>query len=334
MLKLFLIATILTAAATIASAQINDRPASSSRSLGGATSGSIEGRVVLPAGHSTNPNIRVRLRVLSNPLMTLYADKNGSFRFTELGEGIYYVDVEGDTKLYEPVTQRVELGRGGQVKFTIYLEEKNVTFSEKPSKSIVSVADLDQKVPAPARKEYERATRLIEKGDARQAIEHLKQAISIYTDYQMARNELGVQYLKLKRLGEAAEQFNAVIEKNPKAFNARLNLGLTLVEAEKYTEAIDQLRQATSIDDTQPAAHLFLGIALLKTDKLPEAYRELSAALLMNNAKYSVAHYYMAFIYIKRGEKEQARSELRAYLETSPTGEQAAQAQQMLERLK
>src|SRR5262249_39005989 len=158
---------------------------------------------------------------------------------------------DADATLYEPVIQEVRVPRGTNVSVTIYLREKN-QLSFKPSGSGV-VSAIDQNAPPQAKKEYEKALALTGKGDSQQVVEHLKRAISVYPDYLMARNDLGVQYLKLKQFDQAAEQFEFALKRDPKYFDARLNLGLVFVEQKKYAAAIDQFNQAISIDSSRPA---------------------------------------------------------------------------------
>jgi type IV pilus assembly protein PilF len=296
-------------------------------------SASITGRVLLPSGSSANFNVKITLRNTRSPLTTIYSDKHGEFRFMNLGEGTYYIDVVGDPNHYEPVTQQIQLIRGQEAHLTIFLRNKDELVS-KNSASTIPASELYRRIPAAAKREYEQATKLIGKGRIQEAIEHFKQAIAIWPEYHAARNDLGVQYLKLKRFDEAIEQFRKVIEADPKYFNSRLNLGLVLIEQRKYAEAIEQLAQAVSIDSARPAAHLWLGVALLEAGALQAAERELTRALIMGGLDFCVAHYYLAHLYLKMGATEEAVRELKIYLQESPRGEPATQAKLLLEKLK
>jgi tetratricopeptide (TPR) repeat protein len=199
---------------------------------------------------------------------------------------------------------------------------------------VVSAAEVDPNVPNTARKEYEKGTRLAADEKITEAIDRFKQAIQIYPAYLMARNDLGVQYLKLKRTSEAVEQFEGAIEINPKAFNPRLNIGIALVNQKKYTNAIDHLAQAISINSSSPSAHLYFGIASLETDDLETALREIDTSQSMGGAEYSVAYYFRARVAMKKGEREQAISQLNTYLKNAPNGEYALKAKRLLEEIK
>jgi len=294
---------------------------------------SIEGRVVLPSGNAADFNIKVTLSNQQSTLTTLYTDKHGEFKFLNMSEGTYYVQASVDSTFYEPVVEKVRLDRSQIVHLTIALRRKEETTSRSSGPGVISAAEFDQQVPAAARKAYNRATKLIGQGKRLEAIEHLKQAIALYPDYLIARNDLGVQYLKLKRLDEAAEQFQKVTESHPKYFNSRLNLGLVLIEQKKFTDAISQLHEAISIDSSRPAAHLWLGIALLQTYELSQAERALTRALITGGANFVVAHYYLAQVHIKKGERSEAAQRLKAYLEEAPRGEHVEEARLLLKRL-
>lgn len=306
-------------------------PPSANTGVGGGRGG-IVGRVVLPSGQPVGERCRVSLSSILETDRTVYTDNNGGFGFGSLPEATYTLEVAGDPKLYEVVLQEVRLLRGMQVRLVINLKERKSSASN--SEPVISAAEVDPNVPNAARKEYEKGTRLAAEEKITEAIERFKQAIELYPAYLMARNDLGVQYLKLKRTTEAVEQFEGAIEINPKAFNPRLNMGIALVNQNKYTDAIDHLTQATSINSSSPSAHLYLGIAALETDDLATALREIDAAQSMGGPEYSLAYYFRARVAMKKGEREQAISQLNAYLKNAPNGEYASKARTLLEELR
>lgn len=293
----------------------------------------IEGRVVLPSGRSADINIKITLSNSQSTLTTFFTDKHGEFRFLNLSAGIYYVQAAGDPNLYEPVTATVRLARSQVVNLTLTLRRKEETVSRYSGAQVVSISEVNQQVPQAARKEYEQGVKLAGKGKLQQAIEHFQQAVAIYPDYLIARNDLGAQYLKLKRLDEAAEHFRIALRKNPEYYNSRFNLGLVMVEQKNYADAIAQLNQAIAIDSSQPAAHLWLGIALLQAGELPGAEHELAKALIMGSPNFAVAHFHLAQVYLRRGDSAEATRALKAYLGDSPKGEFAEQARRLLKEL-
>jgi tetratricopeptide (TPR) repeat protein len=298
-----------------------------------ASNGMISGRVMLPSGVMNSSHLKIILSNSQAPMMTLYSDKNGEFGFYNLRAGTYYVQVFADAAAYDPLVQRVHVKPGDPVHLTLYLKEKVAPTAKASRGNLVSATESEREVPALARKAFEQSLKLIDKGDLDGAINELAKAIAIYPDYLAARNNLGAQYLKRKRLPEAAEQFNIILEKNPKYFNARLNLGIVLVEEKQFAEAVEELSQAVAIDSSHPAAHLFWGIAALDLNDLVVAERELVKALLLGGERYSNAHYYFAHVYLKTGRREDAGREFALFLQTSPSGEMATQARALLQQL-
>jgi tetratricopeptide (TPR) repeat protein len=266
-------------------------------------------------------------------LSTFYTNKQGEFHLNNLSEGIYYVQAEVDDHSFEPVTEKVPLGRGIVRKLTLELREKKTPVLSNPAR-VVSVAELRQVVPIAARKEYELGLKLVSKGDFTQAAEHFQQAISVYPEYLAARNDLGAQYLKLKRVDEAEKLFQGVLEGDPKNFNAKFNLGLVRIERKDYLGAISELRQAIVIDSTRPVANLWLGFALLESGDHASAETELTKALVMGGTECVAAHYHLARIYLTRGDTAEALRAVQAYLQDAPKGEYVTEAKQLEKQIK
>src|SRR4030095_8457869 len=190
----------------------------------------IEGRVTLPSGFAAERNIRITLKNSQSMLSTLFSNKHGEFRFDGLSQGEYFVQAEIEGPDFEPVVQRVLLGRGIVWELTLQLREKKSPLMTRYAARVVSAAELRQAVPADAKKAYKQGLKFVSKGDVVQAAAQFKQALSLYPEYLAARNDIGAQYLKLKQLDEAEADFRNVLERDPKNFNAKFNLGLVRVE--------------------------------------------------------------------------------------------------------
>jgi tetratricopeptide (TPR) repeat protein len=296
--------------------------------------GTIQGRVTLPSGDPVNSRVRITLSTPNDPGMAIYTDNNGNFTFANLRQGGYSIEVIGEAKLYDPVTEQVFLPRGARITVTIALRDKGEPAEKKRAGHVVSAAEMEEKIPDAARKEYEQATGLVTEGKIAEAVKSFNKALTIFPRYLKAHNDLGAQYLKLKQLDEAVEQFEAALDINPKAFNPRLNLGIARVKQKKYSEALEHLNQAISMDSSSAAAHLYLGMVLEETDELPAAERELRTAISLGEQQYAVAHFYLAQLQMKKGDKEQTINELTIFLKESPHNEFAGRARQILEELK
>ncbi len=308
-------------------------PISTDRRNGDTNNAVIEGRVALPTGFAAERYVKITVRNSVSVLYRIYTNKHGEFRFHDLSEGIYYVQAEVEGANFEPAIEKVALGRGIVYELTLNLREKNEPDIRGPGGRIISAAELRQRVPASARREYEVALKRVAKGDVAQAAAHFEQALTIYPEFLAARNDLGAQYLKLKRIDEAEAHFRNVLERDPKNLYATFNLGLGRIERRDYVGAISQLQLAVAMDSAWPTAHLWLGFAMLEMGELQSAERELNKALVMGGADCVAAHYHLARIYLTRGDVQEASRAIKAYLEESPRGEYVKEAREMAKKL-
>jgi len=293
----------------------------------------IRGRVTLPSGFGMEGYARITLRNDQSTLLTIYTNNTGEFQIRNLSEGTYYVQAEISNSQFDPVVQKVGLGRGLTVDLNLELrEKKDPTVSARLSK-VVSAAELRQVVPAAAKKQYELGVKFVNKSNFQQAANHFQEALNIYPEYLAARNDLGAQFLKLKRIDEAEKHFEMVLRDDPKNFNAKFNMGLVHVERRQYQEAISLLNQAVAIDSTRPVARLWIGIARLELGDLQTAESELTRAMIMGGDECVAAHYHLARVYLDRGDVAEALRSVNAYIDASPRGELIKEAKELARKI-
>ncbi len=293
----------------------------------------IKGRVTLPSGFTVEGYARITLRNQQSVLSTIYTNNSGEFQLRNLSEGVYFVEAEIKDSKFEPAVRRVELGRGLMADVTLELREKNDPAISGPARKVISAAELKQAVPGAAKKEYELGLKFVNKGDFQQAATHFQEALTIYPEYLAARNDLGAQYLKLKRIDDAEKQFQMVLGSDPKNFNAKFNMGLVEVERHHYPEAISLLNEAVAIDSTRPVARLWIGIAKLEMGDMNTAEGELTRALIMGGDECVAAHYHLARIYLSRGDLVEATRSVNAYVQQAPRGEFIKEAKELAQKI-
>ena len=291
----------------------------------------IRGRVTLPSGFAAEGYARITLRNQQSVLSTIYTNNSGEFQIRNLSEGTYYVQAEVSGN-FDPVTHKVELGRGLMVDLILELRAKHDATLNRLGK-VVSAAELRQQVPAAAKKQYELGLKFVNKGNFPQAATHFQEAVKIYPEYLAARNDLGAQYLKLKQIDDAEKHFQIALQHDPKNFNAQFNMGLVQVERRNYVEAISLLQQAIAIDSTRPVARLWIGIAKLEMGEIEIAEAELTRALIMGGDECVAAHYHLARIYMTRGDRPEAARSVRTYIQLAPKGELIKEAKALAHQL-
>lgn len=292
----------------------------------------IRGRVTLPSGFNAEGYARITLRNQQSILSTIYTNNSGEFQLRNLSEGTYFVQAEVSQGNFEPVMKKVELGRGLMVDLTLELRERKGLSTSTRSK-VVSAAELRQAIPSAAKKQYERGLKFVNKGDFQQAAVHFQAALTIYPEYLAARNDLGAQYLKLKRLDEAQQQFEMVLSDDPKNYNAKFNMGLVQVERQNYQDAIALLQQAIALDSTRPVTRLWIGVARLELGELETAQDELTRSLIMGGDECVAAHYHLARIFMNRGDIGGAERSVQTYIQAAPRGELLKEAKDLADRI-
>ena len=311
-------------------------PAIFGQGLAGLSSGaqaSIRGTVTLPDGSRLSEAVKVTLKVLRGDQATVYTDQQGRFELRNLSAGEYTIEVEADrNSRFDIATERVTVTRSAPTFVTIALKEKQ---SERRAASdkVVSVAMFDQKVPAAAKREFEKAARLAAQGKQNESVESLRRALVIYPDYLMAHNDLGAQLLELGQLEEAKQELLTAVKIDPNAFNALLNLGIVLVRQNKFAEALPALDRALTFEPSAPAVHLYAGIACVGMNDTQRGERELNSAYDLGGAPYDVALVYLGRLYMKKGDREMALKTFQTYLRESPHGPNAVQVQKLIATL-
>ena len=299
-----------------------------------AAQGSIRGRVILPSGSYTDEAVKITLSTLRGaPMATIYAESQGVFEFQELPAGTYYLEFEADRRRFQTVQETVQVYRGMPSILTVTLRPIGTT-PDNSKPNAISVAELKEKVPEKAQKEFDKASDAGAQGKTDEAITHLRKAISIHPTFIRAHNDLGTYLLGQGNLDEAEEEFRKALTLDPNAFNPLLNLGIVLVHKHSFIEAADRLTKALTMEPNSPAAHLYAGLAFLATDKTDAAETNLKAAYSLGGPKYGVALYHLGQLYMNRGDRAAALKSFEEYLSVVPDAQNAQQVRKLITMLR
>jgi tetratricopeptide (TPR) repeat protein len=107
-------------------------------------------------------------------------------------------------------------------------------------------------------------------GDLEGAILHLKEALSVEPDHEIANGMLGGIYAELKMPERATACYERVLARNATNVLARFQLGLLQLSGGRAREAVATLRPNLS-DDKEFLAHFYSGVALRELGKGGEA---------------------------------------------------------------
>ncbi|MFL6228754.1 MAG: tetratricopeptide repeat protein [Pyrinomonadaceae bacterium] len=281
-------------------------------------------QIFMPGGGMPPHEMRFELARDDGRIETLFTDSKGKYSMERnlVRAGGYTVTVTGDRATFETTVVTFRLVRASDIAYVpVFL---------RPLKSppvvrakVLDVSALDENVPEEARAAYRDGMDLIVKGQAEPGIASLKRAETIYPQYLRAINDLGVVYMKLNRLEEAADAFGRALKTNARFAFARLNLGITLNRMGKHAEAAALLETLFKENPELPAVRENFADALYDAGRLPECDKLLRSALgdvTLEQKQKAEMHYKLGRVLSREEKTTEAVKELQRATELEPTG--------------
>jgi tetratricopeptide (TPR) repeat protein len=278
-------------------------------------------QIFMPNGGMPPSAIRMTLTRDDGYTDIVFTDSKGKYQInTPRTQTVFYrVIIESDKLTYDTTTTSLTLDRNSPNQFNIFL--RPLTTVKLPANAVLDVTNYEENVPAKARAAYKRAMEAVNKGQADGAISNLQQAISFYPQYVRALNDLGVVYLKLNRLDEAAATFRRAIEVNKRYFHPRLNLGLVLGKQGKYREALEILEPLYNENHGMLEMRLAYATALESAGELADAeklWRSVVDSKSPPPAARADAHFGLGLIYNRQSKYSEAVAELEKAITLAP----------------
>ena len=160
-------------------------------------------------------------------------------------------------------------------------------------------------------------------------------SLELKPDFSDARNNLGVDYLELKRWDDAIYQFKLVTEdifyQNQAA--ASINLALAYFGKGDFSQALSILRGMLTTYPRDPRVRLNLGKVYYALDKYDLAIEEYQKAIELFN-DYAMAHYELALAYLKVEKKSAAAESFKEVVRISPDSEIGQLSREYLDLMK
>ena len=287
----------------------------------------IQGQVSLPEGMPAGHIVVTLISRGGVPRQT-YTTEHGRYEFLDIPEGGYVLSARSmtDSKLtadgIEADTTRTATGNL-TINLVLRKDAAPPGINRKPE--AVSVAEVEQKVPKPARQAFKEALKFREGSRNDKALQSLTRAVELFPEYFQALAERGDLLIVAGKLSEAAEDFARALKVNPRYAPALRGAGYCKLEKREFEESARYLEQATSAQPTDANAYLLLGIAYLELDRREQAEAALVKALSFNTLRELRAHIYLGNLYARGGRYREAADQLRKYLEANPGDPEAAQ---------
>ncbi|HRO59520.1 MAG TPA: tetratricopeptide repeat protein [Burkholderiaceae bacterium] len=169
-----------------------------------------------------------------------------------------------------------------------------------------------------------------QKGDHRRAVETARQLVKGSADEAGARLTLAVLLEQAGRNGEAAAEYEAVLERRRDELLALNNLAVLRSEAGRHDGALALAEKAHRLAPADPQVLDTYGWALHRAGRSRDALRHLTEAVRMAPHS-STARFHLGAVRMAVGERAAGRAELAAALQASPQAAWAAEARRLLD---
>jgi choline-sulfatase len=146
----------------------------------------------------------------------------------------------------------------------------------------------------------------------------LNAALAISPGYAKAEIWLAKTLAQKGEFGQAAAQFNRVLQENRDSFNAHDGLGTLAAMQGDWNESEKQLKAALSIDPGAAETHNTLGNVYLRKGEMALARGEFEEAVRLK-PNYAAAHYDLGMALVALKELDGARSEFQKALSADPS---------------
>ena len=149
------------------------------------------------------------------------------------------------------------------------------------------------------------------------AIQHLQAFLELEGDDVEALNVLGVEQFLNEDHDGAIETLERVLQIDPDNGKAHFGLGMVLSDrSAEHDRALVHLRRAIDADPSNPTAYYLLGRVLIVEENLEEALAALQRSLELSPG-LADAHYRIALVYARLGDREAARRHQESFQQLS-----------------
>ena len=301
----------------------------------------VHGQVRYSIGGAPVDHALVRLQSFRGGVIEeITTDRTGKFTFTGLVPDQYTVIVRLPGFKEEQHHVDLDTAKSEYVLVQLSSDTSVPVASPRGSARI-----LNADVSSEAQVEFNRGrTELVDNKDIDRGILHLKKAVALSPNFFEAQLLLGTAYVEKHELDKAAHALLRAIEINAKVAEAQLVLGEVYRQQKRYQEAEKTLTAGIKLRESSAPAHLTLarvywdlGLSNKDTQRfrsdLEKSWQEVNIAMRLN-PKVPEAHLLAGNLLFKAHCATDALAEYETYLRLDPSGEFAAQTQDMVQKIK
>jgi tetratricopeptide (TPR) repeat protein len=263
----------------------------------------------------------------AGPTATAVVNGDGSFevRSAQPGAQVLRLVGAGGAVLHQ---ETVVVSCGNQ---SLVIRPHESAQANRSADGTISVQQLAHKVPAQARKAFDKGEQAETKGDHQAAMEMFRQAVTIDPGFADAFNELGAVEASQGDLAQAIDDFQKAIDAVPDHKLALANLSIVLAKARRFDEAVGVARRALKVMPESGTVRYVLATSLLFTDgDTDEVLDNLERA----SGDVPLAHLLVAQLLVRRDKRDEAIRHVEEYLRLAPADDkERSRAEAMLTEL-
>jgi tetratricopeptide (TPR) repeat protein len=203
--------------------------------------------------------------------------------------------------------------------------------SETPPGGLVAAASL--RVPASARKAFEKGSEAMRQQRWEQSRGLFETAIREYPQYDLAYNSLGIVQIQLNDVPAARQSFEKAISLNENFAGANRNLARILLAEQKNSEALPLLKHSLSTEPENAWALTHAAYVELMLHDFDNAVLDARKVHTVPHNGFANSHIVAAMALEATGKPAEAVQEYRMYLQEDPTGRDAERARKAIARL-
>jgi tetratricopeptide (TPR) repeat protein len=289
----------------------------------------VSGQVRLADTGQPAARVPIRLERFGGGIVDqIDTDSSGRFRFPNLQRGYYRVVI--NTPGYRPQQQDADL----QVVFRAHLMFEISPDTSRNTSGVATLTDvIDAKAPTDAREEFERGRAAAAKKDRHAAIEHLRKATSLYSSYFSAHLLLATTFMDDRLWNDAEESLQRALEAKPNDAATVILLGEVYWRQKRYADAEKTLLEGLKLDENSWHGHFTLARLYFEQKQTLKAAPEVGRTLQLK-PDFAEAHLLAGNILLNVNQQERAIFEYEEYLRLAPKGDFAAQARDLIQKLR
>ncbi len=298
--------------------------------------GNVHVHVIYTNDRSAASQLRVRLMSGSGstPVSENFTNDQGRTEFTRVPVGNYHVVVTGEG-IEEADSGVFEVDRRKMSQdLYITVRRSNEANSNQMGPGSPSVAAVDLNVPDSARKEFDSAVKTMADQNWTKALQQLTRAVSLYPQYAVAYNNMGVVYGHLNDPAHEREALEKAIELNDHLVPALVNLAKLCFQDDNSARAETLLENASRAEINNVGTMTLLAQAQLLNKHFDAAIATAHNVHTMPHQNFALVHYIAARALERENRLQDALAELQVFLTEEPKGARADHVREEIVKLR